>query len=218
MAIEQNEQKEGIKWRKLALSTGIGAVVGFVGAFGLLRLADSGVLGTLDTSREIAALIGLLYVVTGGFVGIGVVSPTMGAKFLNVEDPEELMEQRKILFYSTISMVPLGAALMLLAFAQPLGPVPAGIALAVLVAALLGSWWAGSRQLKLMDEMMQQVSRETAATAFYLVMTIGGGWATAAHLEYVPGPAMLDWMTMFASFLLIAAFWSTGKRGLLKPR
>ncbi|WP_151972259.1 hypothetical protein [Erythrobacter sp. EC-HK427] len=213
-----NEQKSGSKTRKLVISVGVGAAIGLVTTRILGGVIESGALGSIGLSREIAATIGLLYVIVGLMAGVGVISPKVGAKFLNVEDPEELMEQRKILFYSTISMVPLGAALMLLAFAQPLGPVPAGVALAVLVAALIGSWWAGNRQLKLMDEMMQQVSRETAATAFYLVMTIGGGWATAAHLEYVPGPAMLDWMTMFASFLLIAAFWSTGKRGLLKPR
>lgn len=218
MAVDQNEKNDGIKWRKLAVSTGIGAVVGFFGSMGLLKLVDSGMLGALNNSREIAALFGMLYIVTGGFVGIGVVSPNIGAKFLNVEDPEELMEQRKMLSYSAGSMVLMGMLLMLLAFAQPIGPVPAAVAMGATVFTFFAVWWMGHLQQKHMDEMMRQVGYECASTAFYLVMFFGGGWAMLAHLEYTAGPAMLDWLTMFASFLLIAAFWVCGKRGLLKPR
>ena len=36
-----------------------------LGALGTLKLVDSGVLGTLDASREIALLVALLYLVMG---------------------------------------------------------------------------------------------------------------------------------------------------------
>ena len=65
------------------------------------------------------------------------------------------------------------------------------------------------------DELQRALSKDATATAFYLMLVIGGGWAIFAHLGMTAGPAPLDWLTMFAATLLVAAFWQTARRGMM---
>ena len=206
------------KLKKLVVSVVIGAIAGFAVSFALMRTIQLGWFGDLNTSRSIAALAGVMYLLCGAFVGVGLLNPKMGAKFLNVEDAEELQEQSVMLRNSVFGIAAMGLSLILLAFAAPAGPVSATVA-AVSVVVLMGlSVLTSRRQLRAMDELSTSVSRETAAMAFYLTITVGGGWSGAAHLGFVPGPAPLDWLTMFAALMLVAAFWVCGRRGLLTPR
>lgn len=60
--------------------------------------------GAPDTSRYVFSLIGVMFlIIISGFVGVGALSPGLGAKFLNAEAPEELKKQRKIMGYSAAS-------------------------------------------------------------------------------------------------------------------
>lgn len=212
------QQTPNSKVRKLILSMGIGGVVGFLVAFGFLNLADSGIVGSLDNSREIAGLVGLLYVATGMFVGFGVFAPQAGARFLNVEDGDELIEQRKLLTYSSIGMIALGIALVVAALAAPLGPISETVVIGVVVAFVAVTWFTGSRQRRHTDELMQTISRESTSTAFYMLFLLGGGWSLLAHLDMVTAARPLDWLTMFAAVMLIGSFWTCARRGLLTPR
>lgn len=206
------------KSRKMVLGMVLGGLAGFFGSLGLLQLIDSGALGVLDRSREIAALVGALYVICGLMVGLGLLSPKMGAQVLNVEDAEELREQAAVLRYSVFGMVALGAVLLVLAFAAPAGPIPQTSALGIVVALTGLSWFTSWRQMRLVDELVRSMSSEGTSLAFYLLFLIGGGWSIAAHLGYLTGPAPLDWITMFAGLLLLAVFWVAGRRGMLAPR
>ncbi|MGB3378612.1 MAG: hypothetical protein WBA55_07565 [Allopontixanthobacter sediminis] len=210
--------KAPFKWRKLITSVLIGGVAGFLAASGFMQLVDSEALGRLNASREIAGLVGILYLMTGAFVGIGAINPGVGARFLNVEDADELREQRKVLGLSALGMIAFGAVLVILALAAPIGPIPPGFALAGVIALMVFSSITGARQTRLTDELMKAVSRESTSLAFYLLFLFGGGWAALAHLGYAAGPAMLDWITMFAALMLISAFWVCGRRGMLMPR
>lgn len=211
-------KKPSTKWRKFLISLVLGGLVGFAAAYGFMQSADTGALGGLDPSRQIAALVGVVYLLIAAFVGIGVISPRFGAGILNVEDADELREQRKLLGLSSIGMGSLGAVLVLLAFAAPVGPIDRIVALTATILLVAFSCFTTSLQMRLSDELMRSVSREAGSTAFYLMALIGGGWALLAHLRYVTGPAMLDWLTMFASLTLIGAFWASGRRGMLNPR
>ena len=212
------DEKPRNKTRKILIALAVGAVVGFLTAFTFMRTAKLGIYGELDTSREIAGLIGLLYVATAGFVGFGVVNPKLGARVLNVEDGEELREQRRMLGWSVIGMVALGLALFIAALAAPVGPIPVEAAILGVVALVGISWFAGHRQRRYIDELMRSVSLETTSTAFYFTVVLGGGWALLAHGAIVPGPQPLDWLSMFAAIMLLATYWVCGKRGLLKQR
>lgn len=214
----EDKAEKSRKLRKTIIAVVAGGVAGFFGAMGMMMLIETGLLGELGTSREIALLVALIYVITGLAVGFGVVNPKVGSKFLNVEDAEELREQRTMLGYSTVGIVALGTSLAIAALAAPLGPIPP-LVVAISVVGLFGlCWFTTSRQLQHMDELMRAVSTESGSASFYLLLLIGGGWSLLAHLEFVTGPQPLDWLTMIAAVLLLGTFIVCGKRGMLTMR
>lgn len=206
------------KWGKLAIMMGSGAVAGFFGAFGTLKLVDSGALGVLDTSREIALLVALLYFVMGLAVGLGTLSPKAGARFLNVEDADELREMRQSLLSSGVGCVALGGVLAVIALAGADRVIPnqtsAVIAAVLLVIAIIFSF----RSAKHSDELMRAVSKDTASTGYYAVFVVIGGWVALSVLEFVPAPQMIDILTLLWALILGAAFFVCGARGMLMPR
>ncbi len=206
------------KRNKMIRALCIGGIAGFVGAFGMMQLAGSGMLGELGGSREIALLIAVIYLIIAGILAFGLVSPEAGAKFLNVEDADELEEQRVQLTYGTGGMAAIGLALIVAALAAPAGPIPPTIAVISFVLLIGFCWFTGIRQRNQVDELMRSISVECGSVAFYCIALFGGGWAFLAHLEYVPGPQMLDWLSMLAAFLLLSAFIVTGKRGMMEQR
>lgn len=217
MDMAQNKTREGKLKKTLIAATG-GGLFGFLGAMGFLKLADGGMLGRLGPSEEIAGLIGILYIITGLAVGVGVLSPGFGARFLNVEDAEELIEQRRMLGYSTVGMLALGLALVAAALSAPAGPIAGGTVLAIFLAMMVVASFVGWQQRRFTDEMVSSVSREATSLAFYLLFLIGGAWALLAHTGFAPAPAPLDWLTGFAVLLLLACFIVAGKRGMLAMR
>jgi hypothetical protein len=207
-----------LKTRKMLRSMAAGAVAGGLGAVGILALADSDIVGGLGTSREIAALVALVYLVTALAVGIGASRPSFGALYLNAEDPDELREQKSALILSSLAMAAIGAALFILAFAAPVGPIDAGAALGLAFVLLASCIWLSRRMTALVDELVLEVSRNAAALTFYLLALFGGSWSIIAHLGFAPAPAPLDWLSMFAALLLIASFAACATKGLLTPR
>ncbi|WP_114520556.1 hypothetical protein [Altererythrobacter sp. ZODW24] len=219
MNMQSSEAAKKSPVRKAIISVIAGGIAGFLAAFGFMQfVGDKSMLGDIGTSGEIAALVGLIYIVCALGVGFGVVNPKVGAKFLNVEDAEELREQRQMLGYSSIGLIAMGAVLVILALAGPAMPIAPMTALIVVVALVILTLFATSRQLRHSDELMTNVGRDTSSLSFYLTVLIGGGWAMLAHLGFTTGPAMLDWMTMFAGLVLVATFWVCGRRGMLTPR
>lgn len=214
----ESNMKHDTKHKKLITSLAIGGIAGFIASLALMRTIQTGFLGDLGVSRSFAALAGVMYILCGGFVGLGVLLPKVGAKFLNVEDADELKEQSPMLRNSVFGIAAFGLCLILLALAAPIGPLSAplvgGSILVLMVAASVSSL----STLKAMDELSASLSRETAVASFYTLFLIGGGWSVLAHLEYAPALGALDWLTMFAASMLFGAFWASGRRGLLMPR
>jgi len=203
------------KWRKHLIGLAVGTVSGIAGAFVLFRLIDNEAFGDVGGSQTAAAFVGLVYLLTGLAVAAGVVTPKLGARYLNVSDAEELYEQRKLLALSALSMILSAFALFVLAAAGVMQP---PLALALVVALLAPTVALGIAQRRLMDELLRQVSSEAGHAAFYLTMLFGGGWALLAHFGFVPAAAPLDWITMFFAIALIASFAAAGSRGMLAPR
>ncbi|KLI64235.1 hypothetical protein [Aurantiacibacter marinus] len=213
---EATEKKRKLKKTLFALI--LGGVAGFLGAMGLMELIDTGLLGDLGASREVAALVALVYLLTAGAIGIGLVNPKAGARFLNVEDAEELDEQRGMLMFSTIGMAVAGLALLIVALSGQGGVIGPVVALVSYVVLSVVAVFTSLKSIKFQDELMQAVGKEAGSTSFYLVVLVGGTWALLAHLGFVTGPAPLDWLTMFWALMLLAAFIVTGRRGMLAMR
>ena len=216
LTTETTRQPSKIKKTVFALL--LGGVAGFAATFLFLRFADSGAVGELGTSREIASLVGLVYLVGAAAVLAGVLAPKAGANFLNVEDAEELREQKVMLGSGGIAMIAAGAALIVAALAAPVGPIAGGMALALFVALIALAVFASYVSQKRQDELMRAMGQQNGATAFYLLFFVGGGWALAAHCGFVSAPAPLDWLTMMWGLGLIAAFVTTIQRGMFMMR
>jgi hypothetical protein len=206
------------KWRKMLYSTALGAAVGALGAWALMSLGDAGAFGELGGSEAAALAVGLIYLLVGLSIAAGLANPRHGARFLNVEDADELREQRSVLLGSALAMAAWGLALVLLAAAGPEGSVSPGIALAgagtllaITVVLTLVVW-------RFMDELMRSLSNEAGNMSFYLVALLGGCWAMLAHLGFVAAPAPLDWLTMLTGLMLLGSFIAVGRRGLLTMR
>lgn len=207
------------RWvRKLLIPALIGGVAGFAASAGMMQFIDSSAVDGLGLSGTIAALIGVLYVVIGFGVAFGSASPQVGAKFLNVEDADELREQKKVLGLSGVAMLLWGAALVALALAAPDGPVPQGIALAVGLTGLVIGTVLSFQVYRASDELMLAVNLEGGALSYWLVFVVVGGWAMLAHLGYTAAPAPLDLLSLFYVLVLVASFVAVGRRGMLTIR
>lgn len=217
--ILENKSPQTPRWvRKLLIPALIGGVVGFATATGVLRLMGGDALGDFDGSAIVAALIGALYLVIGASVGLGAASPKVGARFLNVEDAEELIEQKRMLTLSGVAMALWGASLVALALAAPLGPLPQAVALALGAGGLVIGSVLSLSIYRACDELMRAVNLEAGALSSALVMLVAGGWAMLAHLGFAAAPSPLDLLSLFYVLMMVASFIVVGRRGMLAPR
>lgn len=202
-------------FRKLILPVGVGGLGGFLGATAFLRLTDFDDVSGLSVSEEIAGLVGLLYVFISLSVLFGVFMPNVGARILNVEDADELREQKKQLTLSGVGCAALGAALVVLALTGPELPLQQTVGASIAIGLVLVGTLATIAMKRHTDELQASLSRDAVVMAFYLMFYIGGCWAVLAHAELARSPLPLDWLTMFACTILIGAFWQVGRRGML---
>lgn len=207
------------RWvRKLLIPALIGGVAGYAGAAAMMSFIDSSAVGGLDESATVAALVGLVYALIGLGVAFGALSPAIGARFLNVEDADELREQKKVLTLSGAAMALWGVSLLALALAAPDGPVPQGLALAVGAGGLAIGSWLSLPAYRASHELMRAISLEAGALGYGLVLMVVGIWAMLAHLGYTAAPAPLDLLSLFYVLVLVASFIVVGRRGMLAPR
>ncbi len=207
------------RWvRKLLIPALIGGVAGFAASAGMMRFIDSDAVGGLGLSASIAALVAVLYCVIGFGIVIGTARPGMGAHFLNVEDADELREQKKVLVWSGASMLLWGLSLLTLALAAPDGPVPQAAALAVGGGALVIGMALSVLVYRASDELMAAVNLEAGALSYGITSAVVGLWAMLAHLGYAKAPAPLELLTLFYVLVLAASFIAVGRRGMLTVR
>ena len=207
------------RWvRKLLIPALIGGVAGFAASAGMMRFIDSAAVGGLGLSATIAALVAVLYGVIGLGIVLGTARPGVGAQFLNVEDADELREQKMILVLSGVSMLLWGVALLALALAAPDGPLPQPAALAVGGGGLVIGIALSVKVFRISDELMAAVNLEAGALSYGITSLVIGLWAMLAHLGYAAAPAPLDLLTLFYVLVLVASFIAVGRRGMLKVR
>ncbi len=203
------------KRRKLVFQMVFGGLIG-----GLVGYFGAGLLGEdeIAADKVIVSAVGLVYLLMGLIVGFGLIVPRLGSKILNVEDADEISEQRRILTGSTISMVALGGALMLLPMAKSNGPISPTMGFGGLLAALAILIIISIRDWKYYDELLRELSRDAGNLAFSCV---GGGlliWASAAAMEMVAAPTPLALVASIAGGFLFAIFVASARKGLIYPR
>ena len=199
----------------------VGAVVGGAATGGLLMVWKGRGLDLSDPAQMFALVAGMIYLLIGMMVGFGALAPRAGARFLNVEDVDELRVERPILGFSAIACVLTGMFFLVLA------AIPAdgsdGLvnrdAAAVVAAACLTGLVAMTRSTnRRVDELTRQVSMEASALAMHAVMLFLCGWAALAHLGYANWISPLAFVSALALLLLASVFWVGAKRGMVTPR
>lgn len=217
--MSEDKTSSAPRWvRKLLIPALVGGVAGFAASAGMMRFIGSDAVGGLEPSAMIAAMVAVLYTVIGLGIMLGTASPALGARFLNVEDAEELREQKKVLSLSGGAMVLWGAALLALALAAPDGPVPQAAALVVGAGGLVIGTALSVLVYRASDELMLAVNLEAGALTYGLVLLVVGLWAMVAHLGFAAGPQPLDLLTLFYVLVLVASFIAIGRRGMLTIR
>ena len=209
------------KTRKLVLQVAIGAIVGGAASFGVLKAIEGTGFNLDDPSRVAALGIGLVFILMGTLVAFGLALPGPGARLLNVEDADELREQRRPLVRSAASILLIGVMMIALALAG--GPESTGLisreAAAIAFAAIavittLVSFGAHKDN----DELMRSIAREGSAWGFYASLAIFTTWGALAHLGYVAWITPLGMVSALLAIMLAAIFIVCGVRGVLTPR
>jgi hypothetical protein len=222
MMSEIESPESAFKWRKLVLQLAVGfsfgGLAGYGGAFLVDQVLVTGGLKAVPISAGIALFVAVIYLLFGVFVLAGLVNPRLGAKVLNVEDADELAEQKTMLVNSGLGMVLCGVALAALALAAPVGPLAAAAALVLGAGGLLGGLWFGWQAYRGADELMLAINLEGGALSYSLVFAVLGGWGMLAHLGYIAGPQPLDLLTACYVLVLVATYIVIGKRGMFTVR
>jgi len=169
-----------------------------------------------DAASMVTVVAGLSYLLIGVLVGLGVLAPATGARFLNVQDADEIVEERPKLVPSAIACVLIGIFLLSLQFAPSLGGgnaalVVAGACLAGVVAITLMASARG-------DEMVRQIGVEASSFTLHAGLVIMAVWAALAHLGYAPWVDPLGLISGAALLHLFAIFAISGQKGLMRPR
>jgi hypothetical protein len=214
MTITASETKMS-KTRKLIFQLVSGGIVGGLASFLGFGLVD---IETMSADQISVFGVGLIYLLMGLIVGFGLIAPKLGSRILNVEDADEIGEQRRILTGSTICMAALGAALIVLPMAGPDRSISPIAGFGALLAALALLIVISIRDWKYYDEMLMQLSRGAGSLAFAGVGGVLLIWSTAAWLEFATHPTPLGLIAVIAGGFLIAIFVAGARMGLLGPR
>ena len=211
----------GSKTRKLVMQMIFGAIAGGAITFVTINAIEGSGFNLDDPSRVIALLVGLVFVVMGMFVGLGVAMPGPGSRLLNVEDEEELREQRQPLWRSAAVVLLVGAMMLALALAGASdwpGLLSPGAAAIVIGGCILGISLLSYLTRHDNDELMRSIAREGAAWGMYACLAIFTIWGSLAHLGYAPWITPLGMVSALLAIQLATIFVLCGVRGLLKPR
>jgi hypothetical protein len=173
--------------------------------------------GAMGVSEAVAAVTGLVLILIASIGIVVTASVRAGADLVDDEmAADDMRERGRLMLCSLAWIVVCGLLLIGLSLAGPGGLLPPAVALAgalVLIAILVV---LGIAAWRLSDELARTLSHETGNMTYYLIVTVGSGWAILAHLGFVAAPAPLDWVTLFTVAIFAASFIVLGRRKLLR--
>ena len=211
-AATDNKKLRTMFWRMAG-----GAVVGAaMSALFLILLKPQ--LSADDPATTIAIVAGISYALIGLSVAIGLVAPKAGSRFLNVEDADELREERPKLRTGALVCVLIGAFLLILALGGDDGRMSREVALWTAAACLGGIVIVTLLSAKNTDELTRQITLEASAATLHIALVGLAVWAMLAELGYAPWLSPLGLIAGFAMLELVAIFVVSASKGLMTPR
>ena len=208
--------KKSNRWYVLAACALSGAVAGYVTTDLLTGGANGEPLLALTWSQGAALLVAGIILFSLAIVAIGFGIPRAGIAMKMFEDVEEWRDERTMMWLSCLGGGAWALAMILLAFAEPLGMIGSAPALAGMGALVIGATYFSWRLLREYDELWLGINAETCTYGMYLTFLIGGVWSIAAHLGFIPALAPLDWITLLTTTCIAGAIWATRNRGMLE--
>ena len=192
---------------------GAGTVILFMEAGGKARLDSD------DPGVIVALVAGLIYALMSLIVGLGAMAPRQGAVFLNVEDADELREQRSSLLPSAAAGVLFGLFLLVLAMAPEAGSGrDVGWWLAAAGSLLFASTLIAILTKDKGDELIRQLGLEAGALSLHIALVAACVWGMLAQLGYVGWVTPLGLIGGLSLLYLVAVFWLAERKGLMKGR
>jgi hypothetical protein len=191
-----------------------GAVVGGIATFLFLEFVGERFMDLDDGAVMLTVMAGLIYALIGLSVAFGLVAPRAGARFLNVEDAEELREEGPKLKIGAAASVLMGAFLLVLGLSSSgsLGREPALVLLALCLGGAIVLTLIGRKRT---DELTRQISLESSALTLQLALLAAAVWAALAQLGYVEWISPLGLLSGLALLQLVAVFMVSARKGLL---
>lgn len=202
-------------FRNFMISSTAAVLVCLLVVWGFRTFVGVDALAGMGASQWAAVVIGVALVLFA-LLGVLIVAIAYGGGHLMEADTANDLRERGRLFLCSFAwMVASGLLLVVLGLAgsggvlAPAAAVAGALALvAVLIVLGIGVW-------RLSDELARTLSNEAGNMAFYLILLLGGGWATLAHLDFVAAPEPIDWLTLFTVIMFAASVIATGRRKLL---
>lgn len=214
---EAGVMSAGGKGRKVLLQLILGGICGGLGMFGALTFFEGASGAKVSGVNAVAIGTALIYGLMALIVLLGAMVPGLGARTLNVEDREELEEQRSVLMIGAVSMV-LVAVLVGVLAAVGSGMIAAGTATVIVGAAMVALIVWSILYRNHGDEMMRAAAKDAGVATTNLIFLVFGTWAGAAQLGLAPMFEPLLFVAGFFLAYLLAVFIAIGRRGLLRPR
>ena len=205
-AIASKQKIRTMIWRMVA-----GGVVGAAATVAFLFAVEPRI-DLNSPSSALAIIAGLSYALIGLSVGFGLIAPNAGARFLNVEDPDELREEGPKLRIGAVCCFLIGAFLLLLALGG--GSAMTMTAGACLVGLIVLTLLASRRN----DELTRQISLEASAATLHIALVGIGAWALLNQLGLTGAIDSLGLIAALAFLELVAIFVVSARRGLMIPR
>jgi hypothetical protein len=138
---------------------------------------------------------------------------------LNVEDAEEIRDQKGLFGSSAVACILIGASALILVAATPAFALVTPIVGAILFACCLaGSIAAGIVSRRATDEFGKQMGAESNAVFVTLLSLVFASWSALAHLGLATMFTGLGFYGGSLALYLLAVFWVVGRKGLLAPR
>lgn len=203
------------KGRKLILQLVFGGLLGGLAGYVGLGLLDT---DNMTIDQVIVSGVGLIYLLMGLICGFGLIAPKLGSNILNFEDADEIRDQRRVLTGSTLCMMALGTALIVLPLGRADGPISPVAAFGGLLAAMALLIVVSIRDWKYYDEMMLQLSRDAGNLAFCGIGSLIFIWASAASLGLIAALTPLALVAIISGGFLIAIFVASARKGLMRTR
>jgi hypothetical protein len=203
------------KAKKMAIQMIVGAVFG---AGSMIMLSKMVPMRSLAADEFILFSVGAIWAIIGVFILFGTASPKVGAKLLNVEDEEDLREQRRILIGSAIIFLTWGSSHMILAVSGSMAFFSAWAGIGAMLISLFACVLIYFRDRHLYDEMMWKLTLHAGYLCFTGLWVVLSVWCamTISGLVAAPTPEII--LALFSGGYLLTTVISAGRAGLLAPK